>query len=148
MGILDKITKKKPASKASEAPAKKAPAKKAPAARKATAKPAAQKQTAKPAVVNQATAAYKVLIRPLVTEKSTELAAQGKYVFEVSIRANKIAVAQAVKDVYGADVQQVNIMKTRGKVVAFGRNLGKRKDYKKAIVTLKKGQTIQVFEGV
>jgi large subunit ribosomal protein L23 len=92
--------------------------------------------------------AYKILIRPMVTEKAADLAAQGKYVFEVAQRANKIQVAQAVKETYNVDVAQVNIQCYRGKVKYFGRTVGKRKDYKKAIVTLKKGQTMQVFEGV
>lgn len=143
MGILEKITKKKPAEKASKPTAKKV-AKKASATKKET-KPA---EKAKAAKLGTSVRAYKVLIRPLVTEKSTELASQGKYVFEVARATNKIEVARAVKELYGADVEQVNMINTRGKVVAFGRNLGKRKDYKKAIVTLKKGQTIQVFEGV
>jgi len=92
--------------------------------------------------------AYRILVRPLVTEKSTELANQGKYVFAVDIKANKHSVANAVKSLYGVKVNDVNMLVIRGKVKSFGRNIGKRKDVKKAIVTLAKGQKITVFEGV
>lgn len=92
--------------------------------------------------------AYKILVRPLVTEKSTELANQGKYVFAVDPGANKHSVANAVKSLYGVKVIDVNMLVIRGKVKTFGRNIGKRKDIKKAIVTLAKGQKITVFEGV
>ena len=149
MGILDKLKTKKPAvekkevdKKATPKKAKAAPKKAAPAKKEAAEKVSATKPGKTTGNASQ------VLIRPMVTEKTTELASQGKYVFEVSMRSNKIEVAQAIKDLYKVDVEKVNIMVNRGKAVAFGRTLGKRKDFKKAIVSLKKGQSIEVFEGV
>jgi len=92
--------------------------------------------------------AYKILVKPLVTEKATNLGGQNKYVFIVDINANKIEVAKAIDEVYGLNPISVNMVKMKGKQVARGRITGRRKDFKKAIVTLKKGETIQVYEGV
>lgn len=92
--------------------------------------------------------AYRVLTKPLVTEKATNLGGQNKYVFIVDIKANKIEVAKAISEVYGVKPSSVNIVKMKGKQVSRGRIIGRRKDFKKAIVTLKKGETIQVYEGV
>lgn len=97
------------------------------------------------AVTNQA---FRVLVRPLITEKSAELAAESKYVFEVNPAMNKVEVKKAVRATYGVEPIAVHIITNKGKQVRFGRMRGKRKDWKKAIVTLKKGQTIEVFEGV
>lgn len=92
--------------------------------------------------------AYKILVKPLITEKGTVLNAENKYVFEVASGANKIEVAKAIKEVYGISPEKVNIVRVLGKNTRFGRTLGKRKDWKKAIVTLPKGKEIQVYEGV
>ncbi|MBD3248173.1 50S ribosomal protein L23 [Candidatus Falkowbacteria bacterium] len=92
--------------------------------------------------------AYRVLVRPLITEKATELSSLNKYAFEVCTDANKIEVAQAVKEVYGIKPVSVNILKMKGKKVVRGRYTGKRKDWKKAIVTLPKGKTIRIYEGI
>lgn len=92
--------------------------------------------------------AYKVLIKPLITEKVTELGAQNKYVFAVSRSANKIEIAKAIQGVYGIKPESVNIINIKGKKVSRGKITGKRKDWKKAIVTLPEGKTIQVYEGV
>lgn len=92
--------------------------------------------------------AYRVLIRPLVTEKATNLGAENKYVFEVARNANKIEIAKAITEVYGVKPTGINIIKLRGKNVRYGRVTGRRKDWKKAIVTLPSGQSIKVYEGV
>ncbi len=92
--------------------------------------------------------AYRVLIRPLITEKASILGAENKYFFEVARDANKIEVAKAIEEVYGIKPVKVNIVNMRGKKVRFGRILGKRKDWKKAIVTLPEGKTIKIYEGV
>lgn len=92
--------------------------------------------------------AYRVLVRPLVTEKSTMLASHGKYVFSVAPKTNKIEVKKAIEALYGVKVDGVNILNQRGKIVFFAGKMGKRKNVKKAIVTLAKGQKITVFEGV
>lgn len=89
--------------------------------------------------------AYRVLIRPLVTEKTTTMAKDGKYAFEVSARTNKLAIKRAVKDLYGVDAVAVAVMSVYGKPVRgrFGRS--RRSSWRKAFVTLKKGQSIDVF---
>ncbi len=92
--------------------------------------------------------AYRVLVKPLVTEKATALGADNKYVFVVGDKANKLEVAKAIQTVYGVKPIDVNIIKIKGKRVSRGRIRGKRKDWKKAIVTLQAGQQIQVYEGV
>ncbi len=92
--------------------------------------------------------AYRVLIKPLITEKGGNLGVQGKYLFQVSDNANKIEVAQAIREVYGIKPVKVNLFNVKGKRVRFGRIFGKRKDWKKAVVTLPKGKSINVYEGV
>ena len=86
-----------------------------------------------------------IIIRPLITEKSTQLMEEGKYVFVVDKRANKIEIAQAVAQIFKVNVKAVNTVNVEGKVKRIGRNLGKRADYKKAIVTLAAGETIEFF---
>lgn len=90
----------------------------------------------------------RVLVKPLITEKATHLGAENKYVFVVSGSANKITVAKAVATIYGVKPLAVNIINSLGKRVKRGRVSGKRKDWRKAVITLKKGETIKVYEGV
>ncbi len=97
---------------------------------------------------SKASNAYKVLVKPLITEKVTDLGAMNKYAFEVSRSANKIEISKAIEDVYGIKPENVNIINMKGKVVTRGRYSGKRKDWKKAVITLPKGKTIQVYEGI
>ncbi len=92
--------------------------------------------------------AYRVLVKPMVTEKATNLVSSNQYVFMVGIDTNKIEVAKAIQEIYGVKPISVNIIKVKGKKVNRGRIIGKRKDFKKAVVTLKKGDTISVYEGV
>lgn len=92
--------------------------------------------------------AYKTLIKPMVTEKAANLGAFNKYVFEVAPKVNKIEIAKAINEVYGIKPIDVNIIKMRGKKVNYGRYQGKRRDWKKAIVTLPAGKTINIYEGV
>ena len=91
---------------------------------------------------------YEVLRRPLVTEKSTMLSAQGKYVFEVAVGANKPQIAEAVEKAFNVHVVAVNTSRVRGKLKRYGRNLGHQVSWKKAVVTLQPGEQIQVFEGI
>lgn len=86
--------------------------------------------------------AFKVLVRPVVSEKAYKATGQGKYVFSVSRKANKIQVRNAIEKVYDVKVEQVNIINVRGKSRNFGRTSGRTSAWKKAVVTLKKGQTI------
>ena len=69
-------------------------------------------------------------------------------VFEVNINSNKIQVANAVEEVYGIRPVSVNIVKMEGKNKRQGRSIGRRKDWKKAMVKLPKGKTIDIYEGV
>lgn len=92
--------------------------------------------------------AYKILVKPLITEKAANLGSDSKYVFAVSNDANKIEIAKSINQVYGIKPVRINIINVKGKKVRTGRILGKRKDWKKAVVTLPKGKTIKVYEGV
>lgn len=92
--------------------------------------------------------AYAVLVKPMITEKASVLGALNKYVFMVNVEANKIDVAKAINEVYGIKPVSVNMIRSEGKTKRYGRYVGKRKDFKKAMVTLPAGKTIQVYEGV
>ena len=91
---------------------------------------------------------YRVLAQPLITEKATNLVGANKYVFVVAGGANKIEIAKAVKATYGVTPVRVNVINVSGKRVARGRIRGQRSDWRKAIVTLAKGESIQIYEGV
>lgn len=93
-------------------------------------------------------AAYRILLRPLVTEKASTLTPLGKYVFAVANSATKRSVSEAVYQVYGVRPIGVNMIALRGKFVRSGRTSGRRSDWKKAIVTLPAGKTISIYEGV
>ncbi len=86
-----------------------------------------------------------IIIRPLITERSTELMAEGKYVFVVDKRANKIEIGKAIKEIFDVKVEKVNTINVTGKTKRRGRTVGKRADYKKAIVKLAEGETIEFF---
>ena len=87
-----------------------------------------------------------ILIRPLITEKSTQLMEEGRYVFVVAKKANKIEIAKAVAEVFNVKVANVNTVNVSGKLKRMGRFVGKRSDYKKAIVKLAPGETIEFFQ--
>lgn len=88
-----------------------------------------------------------ILIRPIVTEKSTALMEQGKYTFRVPLAATKIQIRQAVEQIFKVKVQAVNTMRYEGKLKRMGRTQGRRSDWKKAVVTLKPGEAIELLEG-
>jgi large subunit ribosomal protein L23 len=90
---------------------------------------------------------YSVVKRPLITEKSMGIAPLGKYVFEVDPNANKIEIAEAVHTIFNVDVVKVNTLNVKSKAKRLGRFEGKSGGLKKAYVTLKAGQRIQIFEG-
>jgi large subunit ribosomal protein L23 len=90
---------------------------------------------------------YAIVKRPLITEKGMGIAPMGKYAFEVDIRANKIEIAQAVEKIFSVSVTKVNTLRVKGKPKRLGRFEGKTSDWKKAYVTLKQGQRIEIFEG-
>lgn len=90
----------------------------------------------------------KVLKQPIISEKSFASAENDKYVFLVQKTATKIEVAQAVEKAFKVHVLDVNTVTVKGKTKRFGRVMGRRKDYKKAIVTIKKGEKIEEFKGI
>lgn len=89
-----------------------------------------------------------VLIRPLITEKSTEMMQDNKYVFLVPLKVNKVEIRQAVEEIFKVKVDSINTVRVEGKVKRMGRHIGKRSDYKKAIVKLAAGERIEFFEGI
>jgi large subunit ribosomal protein L23 len=91
---------------------------------------------------------YAVLLRPIVTEKTTILTGADKYVFEVDLRANKNQIKEAIQVAFNVRVAEVNTMVMKGKPKRFGRKVTNRPDWKKAIVTLVPGDKIDLFEGI
>ncbi len=91
---------------------------------------------------------YEVLRRPLITEKNTMLQAQGKYAFEIAREANKPHIKQAVEKAFKVKVLAVNVMTVPGRTRRIGRRQVLTQSWKKAIVTLKPGDKIELFEGV
>ncbi len=89
-----------------------------------------------------------ILRRPIITEKSTEMQEGGRYTFEVAPKANKHQIRQAVEEAFDVTVVSVNTMRMRGKTRRYGPRVSSKPDWKKAIVTLKAGDTITIFEGV
>jgi large subunit ribosomal protein L23 len=91
---------------------------------------------------------YEVLVRPLVTEKSTILQTAGKYAFEVGKDANKNQIKEAVEKAFKVKVTAVNVITVPGANKRVGKRIISSSSWKKAIVTLKTGDKIQLFEGV
>jgi len=92
---------------------------------------------------------HEVLHRPLITEKNTALQQpQGKYAFEVAREANKQQIKQAVEKAFNVKVTAVNVMTVSGKRRRIGRREVMTSSWKKAVVTLKPGDKIELFEGV
>jgi large subunit ribosomal protein L23 len=89
-----------------------------------------------------------VLIKPLITEKNTMLGAEGKYTFKIDRRANKTQVKEAVEAIFKVNVTAVNTISVPSKTRRVGRTIGKTQPWKKAVVTLRAGQRIEIFEGV
>lgn len=92
---------------------------------------------------------YDVIVRPVVTEKSTsQLEQHQAYTFVVAKQANKFEIADAVQRLFNVRVRDVRTMNYRGKDRRVGRTIGRRANWKKAVVMLAEGDTIQLFEGV
>ncbi len=90
---------------------------------------------------------YDVVKKPLVTEKSTILGEQNKYVFEVAKDANKASVGKAIEKIFDVKVKAVNVINQVGKQKRFKRVLGRRSDFKKAVITLADGYSIDLAVG-
>lgn len=92
---------------------------------------------------------YQIIKRPLVTEKGTQQKEQSNQLaFEVDRRANKILVRNAIENIFKVKVVSVRMMNVKGKERRVGRNVGRRADWKKAIVRLAPGENIEFFEGI
>ena len=89
---------------------------------------------------------YQIIKRPLVTEKTTLAKEANKYHFEVDRRANKIEIGQAVEKLFKVKVVNVRTMNMVGKKKRVGKVLGRKRDWKKAIVTLAPGSSIEIFQ--
>lgn len=176
MGLLDRFKKqsdtKKPEKDVKKAPAKKgkvdsAKKKKKPETRSfdPSLVPSAGKETAskkdsskskkeavktapKKAKKEDTKNAYRVLIRPIITEKASNLGVNGQYVFEVAPDANKVEIKKAIQNLYGVTAIKVRVMNQKARKVQYGRNTGTTKYWKKAIVNLKSGDKIEIHEGV
>lgn len=91
---------------------------------------------------------YRLLRRPLITEKSMQLKeGENKIFFEVAPDANRIEIKKAVEKAFKVKVKKVNVLRQIGKRVRFQGEMGKRKNWKKAIVTLEEGQNVDYLEG-
>ena len=91
---------------------------------------------------------YDVIRKPVITEKATMASETGAVVFEVAIDSNKPQIKEAVEALFGVKVKAVNITITKGKTKRFRGMMGRRKDVKKAYVTLEDGNTIDVSTGL
>ena len=91
--------------------------------------------------------AHDIIIRPIMTEKSSSLMEQNKYTFEVHKSANKIQIRQAVEQIFKVKVLSVNTLNVSAKPKRMGAFLGKTRSWKKAVVTLQAGEHIKFFEG-
>ena len=92
---------------------------------------------------------YDIIKRPVITEKTTlQKETANQLSFEVDRRANRIEIKRAIEEIFNVRILDVHTMQIKGKVKRRGRILGKRKDWKKAVVTLAPGQSIEFFDGV
>lgn len=89
---------------------------------------------------------YDVIIKPVVSEKSYALLDEGRYTFEVAPEANKTEIKQAVETIFDVKVRKVNTLNRKGKRKRFRFQEGRRNDVKRAIVTLREGDAIDIFE--
>lgn len=91
---------------------------------------------------------HDIIIKPVISEKTTDLMAESKYTFIVDNKANKVEIANAVEKIFNVTVEKVNTLKVKGKNRRMGRFVGKTPTRKKAIVTLKEGDKIEIIEGL
>ena len=90
-----------------------------------------------------------VIFRPIITERTTGMMSDNKYVFEVAPKSNKTEVKQAIEQIFDVKVESVNTMNVKGKPKRMGKYTGKRKDWKKAIVTLTAdSKALEFYQGM
>ena len=93
--------------------------------------------------------AYDIIIKPIITEQSMEATEEKKYVFQVAIDANKIEIKKAIEEIFGVKVEKVNTIRMEGKEKRMGVHIGRRANWKKAMVKLTAdSKTIEFFEGM
>ena len=92
--------------------------------------------------------AREIIIKPVVTDKSVDLMQENKYCFKVAKDANKIEIKNAIEEIFKVTVVNVNTVNVHGKMKRMGRTQGMTASWKKAVVTLREGDSIEVFEGL
>jgi len=91
---------------------------------------------------------YDAIVAPIITEKATILSEHNQVIFEVPVKATKPEIKEAVEQLFKVTVEAVNTIRQKGKTKKFRGHTGRRKDIKKAIVTLKDGDTIDIASGL
>ena len=91
---------------------------------------------------------YDILLSPIITQKSTLVAEENKIIFRVPLTATKPDIKEAVENLFKVDVTKVNTILVKGKTKRFRGKPGRRSDFKKAIVTLKDGQSVDITTGL
>ena len=93
--------------------------------------------------------AYDIIIKPIITEQSMEATEEKKYVFQVAMDANKIEIKKAIEEIFSVKVEKVNTIRMDGKMKRMGVHVGRRANWKKAMVKLTAdSKTIEFFEGM
>lgn len=110
--------------------------------------PEAKTEKKIPSATDKNNSAYKVLLRPFISEKAAGGESRGVYTFVVQKSANKFQISEAIASVYKVMPARIRVVNMAGKITRRGRQLGRRRDWKKAIVTLPPGQSISIHEGV
>src|SRR3989344_58213 len=141
MALLDFLKNKKDAEKSKKAAVKKAEKVSVASQPQKNAEPNTEKHRTK----NEGKFSYEVVYAPHISEKATILAEQNQYMFTISNRANKPEIKKAVEGIYGVNVLAVNVIQIPKKKRRLGRTEGYKKAYRKAVVTIKEGQKIEVF---
>ena len=91
---------------------------------------------------------YDLIKKPIITEKGTLLSNNSQVIFSVPMDANKTIVKKAIEKLFGVNVKKINIVISKGKTKRFKGKMGKRKEEKKAIISLEKGQKIDITTGI
>ena len=91
---------------------------------------------------------YEIIKQPVVTEKTTKISENNQFVFKVQNTSSKLDIKKAVEKIFKVKVKSINTIKIKGKIKVFKGTKGKRNDYKKAIITLKSGETLDYSGGI
>lgn len=140
MALLDFLKNKKDAEKSKKAAVKKVP--------KASVAPIANEEKMKesPKVTGKMKGfSYNIVKEPHISEKATDLAEKNKYTFKVYENSNKMEIKKSVEGIYGVNVLDVKVLQSPGKKRRLGKTEGFKKGFKKAIITVKEGQKIEIF---